>query len=87
MSANRLLLLASILACISQVLPMVGIVSIWTSSLLVTLNLVICFLGYRTGQNRLFWLVWGITALFVFVAFGLHNPLSLVTVGLVMLDR
>ncbi|MBA4798823.1 MAG: hypothetical protein H2043_15600 [Rhizobiales bacterium] len=87
MNASRLLLLASILAGISQVLPMVGIGTIWTSSLLVTLNLVVCFLGYRTGQYRPFWLVWGIATLFVFVALGLSNPLSLLTAGLLVLGR
>lgn len=87
MNANRLLLLASILAGISQVLPMMGIGSIWTSSLLVTLNFLICFIGYRTGQYRPFWLVWGIATLLVFVALGLSNPLSLLTVGLLMLGR
>jgi hypothetical protein len=87
MNANRLLLLGSILAGISLALPMVGIRSIWTSSLLVTLTLVTCFLGFRTGQYRPFWLVWGIATLFLFVALGLSNPLSLLPVGLLILGR
>lgn len=83
-SAIRLLIFAIVLAGIAQVLPVMGIKSTWVSSLLVTTNVLICLLGYRTGRYRLFWLVWGVATLLAFLAFGLSNPLSFITAGLVI---
>ncbi|HLP69290.1 MAG TPA: hypothetical protein VK181_17370 [Rhizobium sp.] len=83
-SANRLLIFAIILAGVAQVLPVMEIKSTWIGSLLVTTNVLICLLGYRTGRYRLFWLVWGLATLLAFLAFGLSNPLSFVTVGLII---
>jgi len=80
--ANRLLIFAIILAGVAQALPVMGIRSTWISSLLVTINVLICLLGYRTGRYRLLWLVWGLATLLAFLAFGLSNPLSFVRVGL-----
>lgn len=79
---QRLLYSAAVIATLALALPMLGVQSIWLASLLVVLNLLVCFLGYRNGSYRTYWLLWGLLTVAAFVMLGLSNPVSILRLGL-----
>jgi hypothetical protein len=82
---RQLFVSAVVIAALAQLLPMMGVRSIWLGSLLVVSNLLVCVLGYRTGNYRTYWLSWGLLTVVAFVMFGLRNPVSMLRLGLAIL--